>query len=65
MTGIPQLDKLTESKTAKGQNNWLQVWSEERNFEQMELLHGDHIRLKTKGAGPYIGEYWSWLNSLL
>ena len=55
MTQIPELEKLTRGKSGTGQKCF-QFWCEEKNLEQIELPHGNHIRLKTKGSGPYIGK---------
>lgn len=57
MTTVAELSKLTENKLPNRGNNACQAfWCEEKDIEKMELLQGDHVRLKTKGDGPFIGK---------
>jgi len=57
MTTVAELSRLTENKLQdSGKNASQAFWCEEKDIEQMELLQGDHVRLKTKGEGPFIGE---------
>lgn len=57
MTTVAELSKLTENKLHdSGKNASQAFWCEEKDIEKMELLQGDHVRLKTKGEGPFIGE---------
>ena len=58
MTTVTELSRLTENKLPdRGVNNTCQAfWCEEKDIEKMELLQGDHVRLKTKGDGPFIGK---------
>ncbi|KAL9953908.1 hypothetical protein ACROYT_G041381 [Oculina patagonica] len=55
ITTVAELSKLTENKLSDRGNNACQAfWCEEKDIEKMELLQGDHVRLKTKGDGPFI-----------
>ncbi len=57
MTTVAELSKLTENKLPDRVNNACQAfWCEEKDIEKMELPQGDHVRLKTKGDGPFIGK---------
>ena len=55
MTQIPELEKLTEGRTTLGQNCF-QAWCEEGKLDKIELGPGSHVRLKTKGSGPSLGQ---------
>lgn len=55
MTTVSELEKLTENKLPVKGNVSQAFWCEEKDMEKMELLQGDHVRLKTKGGGPLIG----------
>ena len=35
--------------------NWLIVWGDEKDHDQMEVEFGDQVRLKTRGDSPLIG----------
>lgn len=55
MTTVAELSRLTENKLHDSGKNVSQAfWCEEKYIDKMELLQGDHIRLKTKGEGPFI-----------
>ena len=57
MTTVAELSRLTENKLHDSGKNVSQAfWCEEKDIDKMELLQGDHVRLKTKGEGPFIGE---------
>jgi len=57
MTTVAELARLSENKLHDSGKNVSQAfWCEEKDIEKMELLQGDHVRLKTKGEGPLIGE---------
>ena len=57
MTTVAELARLSENKLYdSGKNASQAFWCEEKDIEKMELLQGDHVRLKTKGEGPFIGE---------
>ena len=57
MTTVAELSRLTENKLHdSGKNTSHAFWCEEKDIDKMELLQGDHVRLKTKGEGPFIGE---------
>lgn len=57
MTAVAELSRLTENKLYdSGKNASQAFWCEEKDIDKMELLQGDHVRLKTKGEGPFIGE---------
>ena len=56
MITVTQLTRLTEEKLPERGNMISQAfWYEEKDIDKMELLQGDHVRLKTKGDGPFIG----------
>ena len=60
MTTVAELARLTENKLHDSGKTISQAfWCEEKDIEGMELLQGDHVRLKTKGEGPFIGELCS------
>ena len=66
MTTVAELARLTENKLHdSGKTIGQAFWCEEKDIERMELLQGDHVRLKTKGEGPYIGELCYTCNVLL
>lgn len=52
---VKELQALTENKES-AHKNCLSFWWNEKELEKMELSEGDHIRLRTKGNGPYIGK---------
>ncbi|XP_020623563.1 arpin-like [Orbicella faveolata] len=55
MTTVAELSRLTENKLHdSGKNASQAFWCEEKYIDKMELLQGDHVRLKTKGEGPFI-----------
>lgn len=54
VTSIADLEKLTENKLSDRGKVSQAFWCEEKNIEQVDLMQGDHIRLKTKGEGPLI-----------
>lgn len=57
MTAVAELSRLTENKLYdSGKNASQALWCEEKDIDKMKLLQGDHVRLKTKGEGPFIGE---------
>lgn len=57
MTTVAELSRLIENKLHNSGKNASQAfWCEEKDIDKMELLQGDHVRLKTKGEGPFIGE---------
>ena len=56
MTTVAELLRLTEHKLPDRGNVSQAFWCEEKDIEKMELLQGDHVRLKTKGEGPFIGK---------
>lgn len=56
MTTVSELEKLTENKLPETSNTSQAFWCEEKDLEKIELLQGDHVRLKTKGGGPLIGK---------
>ena len=64
MTTVAELFRLTENKLHDSVKNASQAfWCEEKGIDKMELLQGDHVRLKTKGEGPFIGiinYYYYW-----
>ncbi|XP_070576740.1 arpin-like [Ptychodera flava] len=47
----PELIKLTERQSPAGT---VPLWIEEEDIEKIELVDGQHIRLKTQGDGPFI-----------
>ncbi|XP_068683205.1 arpin-like [Montipora foliosa] len=49
-----ELDKLTENKLPESSSVNHAFWCEEKDIEKIELMQGDHVRLKTKGGGPLI-----------
>ncbi|XP_031554087.1 arpin-like [Actinia tenebrosa] len=50
---VKELSDLTESKAA-GYKNCVSFWWDENELEKMELNVGNHVRLRTRGKGPYI-----------
>ena len=52
-----ELDKLTENKLPESSSVNHAFWCEEKDIEKVELMQGDHVRLKTKGGGPLIGRF--------
>ncbi|KXJ17500.1 Arpin [Exaiptasia diaphana] len=50
---IKELQALTEYKES-AYKNCISFWWDEKELEKIELSAGDHIRLRTKGNGPYI-----------
>ena len=61
MTTVAELSRLTENRLAERGHATQAFWCEEKDIEKMELLQGDHIRLKTKGEGPFIGKNCSYM----
>lgn len=54
ITTVSELEKLTENKLPERGNTSQAFWCKEKDLEKIELLQGDHVRLKTKGEGPFI-----------
>ncbi|KAK3730345.1 hypothetical protein QZH41_014835 [Actinostola sp. cb2023] len=50
---VKELQNLTESK-ASAFKNCASFWWDETELEAVELHAGNHVRLRTKGRGPYI-----------
>ena len=55
ITTVSELEKLIENKLPERGNTSQAFWCKEKDLEKIELLQGDHVRLKTKGEGPFIG----------
>ena len=55
LISIPNIEELTDEKTQK-YKNCIAFWCEEKDLDNLELFPGDHVRIKTRGSGPYIGQ---------
>ena len=54
---MPALESLTSSKSSElNKRNLTCVWCLESEMEGIEIEDKDHVRIRTKGNGPYLGK---------
>ena len=62
ITTVAELENLTDNKLPESGSVSQAFWCEEKYIEKMELMQGDHVRLKTNGEGPLIGRLNFYMN---
>lgn len=54
---LPALESLTSSESSElNKRNLTCVWCLESEMEGIEIEDKDHVRIRTKGNGPYLGK---------